>query len=311
MALIDELKEWRTATSAEMDRLEAAGREIDQKWKEQERLFGDLDTAIRALDPLDPPTDEEMFGDSDFEAEKAVAREQLEREPEIPAGFTKWEGGEMPAEIDGVAVDYIMTGDGRAFSSDAAFLRWARNGDPDDIIAYRIIEASPAPDPDEQDDASEFISKLTGDPAIEPEAGLHDFGFAEHAEAERRADGWIPEGEFTFPKTQAIVEARWEDGYCETLSFEGYTPTTHEPEWSSPRFKGDNPPEDHTLVTHYRSYPLPERPALNEAMQDERELTAPPTNPDADFWARGLTEQPKSRLNIFGIDFSGKPKVEA
>ena len=160
MALIDELKEWRTATSAEMDRLEAAGREIDQKWKEQERLFGDLDTAIRALDPLDPPTDEEMFGDSDFEAEKAVAREQLEREPEIPAGFTKWEGGEMPAEIDGVAVDYIMTGDGRAFSSDAAFLRWARNGDPDDIIAYRIIEASPAPDPDEQDDASEFAEPM-------------------------------------------------------------------------------------------------------------------------------------------------------
>ena len=68
MALIDELKEWRTATSAEMDRLEAAGREIDERWKEQERLYGDLDTAIRALDPLDPPTDEELFGDFGTEA---------------------------------------------------------------------------------------------------------------------------------------------------------------------------------------------------------------------------------------------------
>lgn len=40
-----------------------------------------------------------------------------------------------------------------------------------------------------------------------------------------------------------------------------------------------------------------ERPALNADMQDEREQLvdgyAPVTNPEADFWARGLTEQPK------------------
>ncbi len=101
MALIDELKERRTAVSAEMDRLEAVGRDIDREWKAQECLFGDLDTAIRALDPLDPPTEEEMFGDQDepapivnadegwelepspaelFAAEKSEARELLERE---------------------------------------------------------------------------------------------------------------------------------------------------------------------------------------------------------------------------------------
>lgn len=42
--------------------------------------------------------------------------------------------------------------------------------------------------------------------------------------------------------------------------------------------------------------PVEEAPALNEAMQDEREQPvegyAPVTNPEADFWARGI-EQPK------------------
>jgi hypothetical protein len=63
MSLVNELKERRTAVSAEMDRLEEEGREIDRKWKEQERLFGELDTAITALDPTDPPTAEELFDD--------------------------------------------------------------------------------------------------------------------------------------------------------------------------------------------------------------------------------------------------------
>ena len=40
--------------------------------------------------------------------------------------------------------------------------------------------------------------------------------------------------------------------------------------------------------------PVEELPALNEAMQDEREQGyAPVTNPEADFWAQTLTEQPK------------------
>jgi len=44
--------------------------------------------------------------------------------------------------------------------------------------------------------------------------------------------------------------------------------------------------------------PVEEAPALNEAMQDEREQPveegyAPVTNPEADFWAQTLTEQPK------------------
>lgn len=54
--------------------------------------------------------------------------------------------------------------------------------------------------------------------------------------------------------------------------------------------------------------PVEERPAVNEAMQDEREQPvedgyAPVTSPEADFWARTPTEQPKpqsySPFNIF------------
>ncbi len=74
-----------------------------------------------------------------------------------------------------------------------------------------------------------------------------------------------------------------------------------------------------TVLDDQTTAPVEEAPALNEAMQDEREqgyapvtnpeadawsapvettpgtLTeyVPPTNPDADFWARGITEQPK------------------
>lgn len=168
MSLVTELKERRTAVSAEMDRLEEEGRGIDRQWKEQERLFGDLDTAIRALDPTDPPTAEEMFGN--------VTNEQPE-----------------------------------------------------------LFE-------DEQEAASE---QLASDHALPPAA---DDVVAEEA-----------------PKPEFI---ELDEQTCEFVE---------------------------------------EAPALNEAMQDEREQPAegyaPVTNPEADFWARTLTEQPKpqsySPFNIF------------
>ena len=90
MSLVNELKERRTAVSAEMDRLEEEGRGIDRQWKEQERLFDDLDKAITALDPTDWPTAEEMFGNATdeqpelCEAEQEVASEQLEADHALP-----------------------------------------------------------------------------------------------------------------------------------------------------------------------------------------------------------------------------------
>jgi hypothetical protein len=83
------------------------------------------------------------------------------------------------------------------------------------------------------------------------------------------------------------------------------------------------PPSADDVVVEEAPETVEELPALNEAIQDEREqpvedgyapvtnpeadawsapvettpgtLTeyVPPTNPDADFWARGITEQPK------------------
>ena len=91
MSLLEELKQRRTAVSAEMDRLEEVGRDVDREWKAQERLFGELYTAITALDPTDPPTAEEMFGDDTdeqpelFEAEQEVASEQLASDHPLPA----------------------------------------------------------------------------------------------------------------------------------------------------------------------------------------------------------------------------------
>jgi hypothetical protein len=49
---------------------------------------------------------------------------------------------------------------------------------------------------------------------------------------------------------------------------------------------------------------MDEAPALNAQMQDEREQGyAPVTNPDADFWARGLTgeQKPERKHNPFSI----------
>jgi hypothetical protein len=54
------------------------------------------------------------------------------------------------------------------------------------------------------------------------------------------------------------------------------------------------PPSADDVVVEEAPETVEEAPALNEAMQDEREEGyAPVTNPEADFWAQTLTEQPK------------------
>ena len=54
------------------------------------------------------------------------------------------------------------------------------------------------------------------------------------------------------------------------------------------------PPSADDVVVEEAPQTVEEAPALNEAMQDEREQGyAPVTNPEADFWAQTLTEQPK------------------
>jgi len=142
---------------------------------------------------------------------------------------------------------------------------------------------------DDPPEPVEHISVLTGDPAIEPETGLHgegyapvtqahrdDHGYQEHAEEERRREGWIPADEFVFPASSAIVEARWEDGVCELL--------THEPEWATTRsdLSGANALK---RVTHYRMFALPTPEAEHEPLADP-------------IWNEPQQERP-SPFNIF------------
>ena len=205
MALIDELKERVTAADQLISEIDEDIRDSEEH---RERVvIGRIDllNAIAALEPA-PVT---------FAAEQATAREQLEREPEIPAGFTKWEGGVAPF-VGAVRVEFFCRNGEGPLEAQHDHLRWDHADEEDDIIAYRIIEDAPQPeqpftaqdfdtitiveDPaltqdvidalqDEIDEASEggdwddtgepefinpeHISILTGDPAIEPESGLH------------------------------------------------------------------------------------------------------------------------------------------
>jgi hypothetical protein len=235
MALIDDLKEQRAeAVKVRDEHFEEAIRcnLSGSKWQYH---IDDLDRAIAALTPT-----------PDFEAEKETAREQLEREPEIPEGFTKWEGCEwtgLPSDMVQVIFHDEPT---PYFPTSAENLEplwaWDRcSPDAQRIIAYRIIKASPAPDPDEQDDASEFISDLTGDPAIEPEAGLHGeptdlqgdtvpelqqaFDEIFGAQEERPAINEQMQDERELPITDAIQEV--EAATRRQLNSEGYAPVTN------------------------------------------------------------------------------------
>ena len=182
MTLLEELKERRDRQEEVLDEVAEAIKEREEYRLRVEQVLDDLDLAIAALQPgeieitvtndepdLPTPivnTDEgwelEPSPAELFEAEKSEAREQLEREPEIPEGFTKWDGGECPLPV-GTRFDMICRACGPWHDMEVladSTLEWQHTGRDLDIIAYRIIEASPAPDPDEQDDASEFAEPM-------------------------------------------------------------------------------------------------------------------------------------------------------
>lgn len=139
MALIDELKEMRE--SAKKRELERRAEAFEmQTWADVDAKYvRELDTAIAALSspPVEDPglREVQLYLDGrldgytqaiqslELEAEKEVAREQLEREPKIPE--------------ESLGSSLIAMGYG------------------------------------DDDTPAEHISILTGDPAIEPETGLH------------------------------------------------------------------------------------------------------------------------------------------
>lgn len=80
--------------------------------------------------------------------------------------------------------------------------------------------------------------------------------------------GWVLRDEFAYPKSYAKIEARWSDGFIQELSFEGYTPNTHEPEWQAwPRSDDDG---DIIDITHLRIIePSAEGERIPDSASDE------------------------------------------
>lgn len=152
MSLLEKLKHERDACVERYKRLERNLEVCKRELEQCDAEWGDFNVAIAALTPT-----------PDFEAEKETAREQLEREPEIPE--------------EGLGSSLIEMGYG------------------------------------DDDTPTEHISILAGDPAIEPEAGLHE---------ERPALNSDMHDERELPITEAIQDV--EAATQRLLDPEGYAP---------------------------------------------------------------------------------------
>ena len=64
----------------------------------------------------------------------------ITQKPEIPEGFTKWEGGEWPHDPDAWVMIVFRNGDVWRIPHQVGSLHWSHEGYEDDVIAYRIVE---------------------------------------------------------------------------------------------------------------------------------------------------------------------------
>ncbi len=186
MPLINELKELRDEAKAALEHEQLRVMEHQDSVDEWNERLSDLDLAIAALQPgevMITVTNDEP----DLAAPIVNTDEGWELEPEtqagveIPEGFTKWEGGECPLPV-GTRFDMICRACGPWHDMEVladSSLEWQHTGRDLDVIAYRIIEASPTSE-DQPDDASEFAEpddeaeraaaiELTADVEPEPE----------------------------------------------------------------------------------------------------------------------------------------------
>lgn len=138
-------------------------------------------------------------------------------EPEIPAGFTRWEGGEWTGDpLDLVRV--IFHDEPTPYFVVPAdelqpLWNWSKcHPDAQRIIAYELVSARAEQSAPEQDaEPVEHISILTGDPSIEPESGLHGEPVLDEATIETITD-------------------LWQQGYDDKAN--GYEPSLAEPEYT-------------------------------------------------------------------------------
>lgn len=84
---------------------------------------------------------------------KRFAREAAEPAKPVADGWIEWRGGECPVPA-GVQLD-VRLRFGNAFSAirRAPALRWTHEGNPGDIVAYRLIRGEPSPQPSNSDPA--------------------------------------------------------------------------------------------------------------------------------------------------------------
>lgn len=210
MSLLEKLKHERDACVERYKRLERNLEVCKRELEQCDAEWGDFNVAIAALTPT-----------PDFEAEKETAREQLEREPEIPE--------------EGLGSSLIEMGYG------------------------------------DDDTPTEHISILTGDPAIEPEAGLH-------GENPVVIKPYRVTRDFDYEKTVEFFATMEEAAAL----YDDMSGKPHHGIWLSVLHEGENGEQE--WVCHKAE--LRTRPALNEAMQDEREEGyAPVTNPEAHIQA--------------------------
>lgn len=95
---------------------------------------------------------------------------------EIPEGFIPWSGEDVftptPDSDDKTYSVEVLYRDGTRNINKAWTFVWGWKDNAEsssNIIAYKVIS-----EPAEASEPAEIISTLTGDPAIEPESGLHD-----------------------------------------------------------------------------------------------------------------------------------------
>jgi hypothetical protein len=304
MALIDELKKMRDAAVAMRDELWAAAQKTAVESTAWHNRIDELEAAIRGIEalrgpgmPVEPqpiPDEPELFDD----AAEADAREQLERdEDEIVTaaaledfltlpGAVKWEAGECPLDA---AVDAevffgppVKDYNPQRVSGTFKHLNWT--GAPITehgcrqaaVLAYRIIEPVATLGP-----PNAFLTSI-----MERGGTWHDGG--DNPAPDWFCDIYVPAGASSLGETHelegqpsnAYVWNGWEVAYVKTQPM-------------------------------YAPQPVEEAPALNEAMQDEREepvaLAQPewnePVTSGAKMFSHGIQseQKPERKFNPFAM----------
>jgi hypothetical protein len=303
---------------------------------------------LRHIEGADAPSEPDGFnreGETeainaalDFYAPQPIPEPEQSVSASMLAAFLKLDGA---ATHDGGPIDFndddlieVLTIDGGTSQEWGGF--W-RNPNPDPtLVAYRVVAKAvpvdaiePAPTPEgEPYDASEFAESeadagvWTQEELDEAQARAEklaaELRWEEPTEAERAAAIELTADVELKSDAKAAIDALVDDmvGRLE-LSPDAVGTQTYmdgdqlvireitadeyvnarpiQPKWNEPQpTEGYAPVVDHTE-------------AHIQAVEAER--YAQPTNPEADFWSRGLAsdQKPQSRFNIFGI----KPKVDA